>query len=176
MATKSVAKRSTKSEMKYRNSRSNDLNRLPFTNKSYWDVPATGGYQGGCEAGKYAAIAYLKYLRTQEDYGGGTLQHIVLAMLDQAARRDDDHSFKGQVVGFFSTLNEALHSYARSAAQLDDYSESDLAAAMTRAINFDEAAWMAALKTIGGINGRGDYFFMPFEAYQCTKPTGEARA
>lgn len=167
MATKSLAKRGTKPEMKYRKKASCEFRRLPFMGKSCWDVPATGGYQGGCEAGKYAAIAYLKYLRTREDCGGGTLQHIVFGMLEQASHPDNDHSFRGQIVGFFSTLDYALHWSARSDARLDEYNEGDLAAAMTRAINFDEKAWLAALEIIDKFNG-DDSPYIAFRAYRRT--------
>lgn len=173
MATKTIAKRGTKPEMKYRKNASCEFRRMPFMGKSAWDVPATGGYQGGCQLGQYAAIAYLKMLKTQESVRGGFLQHIVLDMLAAAPRPDADHSFRGQMVGFFSTLDESLHRSASADTRLDDYSESDLAAAMTRAINFDEDAWMAAMETIEKFNGTGASPYIGFHAYQRTETSAD---
>lgn len=115
MATKSVAKSGARTVMQYRKKASCEFMRLPFIGKSSWGVPATGGYEGGCELGKWAAIAYLKMLRAEESAGPGYLQCIVLDMLkgsNGAEAGDGDGSFGGQVVGFFSTLDEALHSAA----------------------------------------------------------------
>lgn len=179
MATKSVAKSVAKPVMQYRKKASCEFRRLPFIGKSAWDVPATGGYSGGCEFGVWAAMAYLKMLRAEESAGPGTLQCIVLDMLEGsngAGPRDGDGSFRGQVVGFFSTLDSALHSAAKANPQLDDYSERALAAAMTRAVNFDDSAWDAALQKLRDMGG-DSVPFLCFKAYRRTdepKPANDA--
>ena len=72
-----------------------------------WNLPARGGYGGGCKTGKAAAIAYLKYLTEARQSYGGPLQHIVIGMLAKN-RTGDSHSLHGQIVGFFSTINDVL--------------------------------------------------------------------
>lgn len=174
MATKSVAKSVAKPVMQYRKKASCEFRRLPFIGKSAWDVPATGGYSGGCEFGVWAAMAYLKMLRAEESAGPGTLQCIVLDMLEGsngAEAGDDDDSFRGQVVGFFSTLDSALHRAAKADPRLDDHSERDLAAAMTRAVNFDAEAWDSALQKLRDMGGES-VPFVCFKAYRRTaRPT-----
>ena len=170
MATKSVARSGAKPIMQYRKKASCEFRRLPFTGKSAWDVPATGGYGGGCEFGVWAAMAYLKMLRAEANAGPGFLQCIVLDMLEGsngAGVGDGDGSFRGQVVGFFSTLDRALHSAAKADPRLDDYSERDLAAAMTRAVNFDADAWDDALQKLRDMGGES-VPFLCFKAYRRT--------
>lgn len=172
MAKRSVAKSTTKTVLAYNNKAKCGLRRLPFVRKNgsgEWDVPATGGYGGGCEFGKWAAIAYLKELRSEPEGGGGTLQSIVLSMIEH---RVDNASFRGQMVGFFSTLSEILQGAAKTMDSLDGYSETDLAAAMTRAVNFDEEAWNAAQQKLCDIGGQENVPFVCFRAYRRTdKPT-----
>lgn len=161
-------KRATKPVMRYHKS-VHEFRRLPFSGKNKWDVPDSGGYTGGCEFGRWAAIAYLKMLRSQESVGCGFLQYIVLDMLKRqtsAEPGDGDGGFRGQVVGFFTALDAILHASARADARLDEYSERDLAAAMTRAVNFDEGAWMAALEKLDELRGAQDVPYVPFHAYR----------
>lgn len=178
MAKRSAAKSIIKTVLKYKDKAKYGYRRLPFVGKSAsWDVPATGGYQGGCEFGVWAAVAFLKMLRAQKDAGPGFLQSIVLAMLNgsnSAELGDGDGSFRGQVVGFFSTLDHALHTAAMIDPQLDEYSERDLAAAMTRAVNFDEEAWNAAMQTLWDQSDELSY--IPFHAYTRTKTSAAAKA
>lgn len=115
-------------------------------------------------------MAYLKMLRAEESAGPGYLQCIVLDMLkgsNGAETGDGDGSFRGQVVGFFSMLDEALHSAAKADPRLDDYSERDLAAAMTRAVNFDEGAWNDALQKLRDMGGES-VPYLCFQAYRRT--------
>jgi len=93
--------------------------RLPFVNNntskgrySFWAVPKKGGYFGGCNAGRAFGAIYLKYL---QDHGlglGGNLQAIVFDMFEFnsviSEDNKDKNALKGQVVGFFSYLEEYL--------------------------------------------------------------------
>lgn len=162
MATRSVNKSKAKTVLKYRKAGS-EFRRLPFVGKTSWDVPQTGGYTGGCEMGKWAAIAFLKMLRAS-DYAGGFLQLIARDMIGPRSREND--SLAGQVVGFFSTLDSYMQKVAKRDGNLDDYSECDLAAAMTRAVNLDYAAWNAACDTIW--KATGEFKYIPFDAYHRT--------
>ena len=175
MAKRSVAKPGTQTVLTYNNKAKCEFRRLPFVRKNgpgAWDVPAAGGYQGGCEFGRWAAVAYLKMLRAEESAGPGYLQCIVLDMLKGSNGAEAGDSFSGQMVGFFSELDHALHSAAKADPRLDDYSEPDLAAAMTRAVNFDEDAWNAAHQKLLDIGGQENVPFVCFRAYRSTdKPT-----
>lgn len=107
------------------------LHRLPFICKaspeiggiSFWSVPKTGGYGGGCETGRALAYTYLKYLREHgKDFNGGTLQGIALDMFKDGA---EDNTTRGQVVGFFATLDQWLTFAAQEGgAELDKFETS----------------------------------------------------
>lgn len=125
--------------------------RLPFVGGrraaggfSFWNVPATGGYGGGCKTGEALAGIYLKHLR---DHGGasfGVLQVIARDMFDC----DLPESRFGQVVGFFSTLDAWLAAAAKVLGGNLDTANND--AMLTKAndgLNFDEAAYLASLES-----------------------------
>lgn len=108
------------------------LHRLPFISKkspdiggmSFWSVPKTGGYGGGCNTGEALAYCYLKHLREHGNSTCGTLQLIALYMLEAGT---SDDSIKGQAVGFFSTLEDWLAVGAQNdGASLDKLEEAFL--------------------------------------------------
>lgn len=136
------------------------IHRLPFVGKtdplqnggrgiSFWAVPPTGGYGGGCETGKALAKIYLKHLREHRDaaYSGGYLQHIVLDMLENAHEKSPERdAFCGQVVGFFSVLDAWLEGAALYLqGDLDSMDPKALLDAANKGLNFDYEAYMASL-------------------------------
>jgi hypothetical protein len=114
----------------YHNHKKHPLHRLPFVGGrgsdggiSFWRVPAKGGYVGGNETGDAAALMFLKYLRANGATPTGALQHIVLDMLPCHT----DAALRGQVVGFFATLEPWLAEAARAfGAELDTLTEHTL--------------------------------------------------
>lgn len=64
----------------------------------------TALYGIGCKQGQSAAIEFLDMVHDHPEVGPGRLQYIVLGMLE--ADRGDH--LRGQVVGFFSTLEAHL--------------------------------------------------------------------
>jgi hypothetical protein len=95
------------------------IHRLPFVGGkdrdgciSFWNVPATGGYGGGCQTGEALAQAYLKLMADGGEYNGGMTQNIVFSMAEalRAAKTPEDRaSIRGQIVSFFATLDWYLH-------------------------------------------------------------------
>lgn len=92
------------------------FHRLPFIGLdargrvSFWDVPATGGYHGGCKTGAALATLYLRFLREREVAGalpGGNLSTLPLLVLGMAGLppASVDSAKKGQVVGFCTELD-----------------------------------------------------------------------
>ena len=130
--------------------------RLPFIadgarGRNFWALPAKGGYAGGCQAGTFAAVAFLKFLREKQkispgfDYG--TLQCVVLDMLlDRNGPKND--ATRGQVVGFFSELERALNLYINLMDGLDQVSFDSLAAQMNRGLARTKADDRADLRRI----------------------------
>ena len=60
----------------------------------------------GCRQGTSAALEYLEFLRAYPgSYSGGRMQRFVLSMIEC----ERDGLLRGQVVGFFSTIDYALH-------------------------------------------------------------------
>lgn len=80
-----------------------------------WTLPATGGYDGGCIAGKAAAELYMReYLRPIQQAGAHhlpTLQKVALGIAERmaaAATPAERESLRGQAVGFFAHLDSYL--------------------------------------------------------------------
>lgn len=106
------------------------LKKLPFydASDSWWSLPSTGDYVGGCRAGKVSAIAFIKFLRECRERGladHSHLQHIVLSM---TAAANFNEAQRGQIVGFLSELDNYLRQLARLAAGLDSVSFNELRA------------------------------------------------
>lgn len=112
-----------KAILKMHNRRKHPLCRLPFWGdrdgvrfKSFWAVPATGGYVGGCKTGEALAHVYMKHIK-ENPSPFGVLQSIVISMAGLDDRFEDEFAaLRGQMVGFFTTIeaylnaaNESLH-------------------------------------------------------------------
>jgi len=73
---------------------------------SFWTVPPKGDFAKGSMTGTKMAAAFLRYLATKD-----TLPPILpQIVLDMAQRTDISDALHGQIVGFFSTLEQAMHS------------------------------------------------------------------
>lgn len=133
----------------FHSNKKNVLHRLPFIGDggqgpglSFWDIPATGGYSGGCETGKALALIYMKHLREHGPAAGGILQVIAFSMFEDAAEND---SRRGQIVGFFTTLEKLWFSACRQNSALDDFKADDLLESANAGLQFDEEAFLESL-------------------------------
>lgn len=129
--SKQTKTRTKKAKFKYDNI--SHVTSLPFISskqgipgRNWFDIKPTGDYGKDCEAGKVAAIMLFKAMRDdKEEYTGGDLQQIVLAL----ASRDLQENGKGLIVGFFSYLDFCLRVTAtRHASKLDELNYDDLIA------------------------------------------------
>lgn len=142
---------------------------LPFVGKGQtkaapydWNLPATGGYCGGCIAGEAMAKCYLKFMREDtSDMAGWTLTQIVEAFMNRfeqeggqkmsdtypANKQSDSYAaFRGQTVGFFNSLGAYLVEAARQlGGKLDAVSEDEEIAKANCGLAFDEKAYIASL-------------------------------
>lgn len=147
----------TSAALKIKNRRKLPLHRLPFVdtvpNKigiSFWAVPQTGGYAGGCRTGKSVARIYLKHLKSYGDNTGDILQRVVLDMLGSDAKDETpgQDALRGQIVGFFTELEPWLIGATK---YLDDGLEAQEEKALLKAanegLNFDEQAYIDALQS-----------------------------
>lgn len=93
--------------------------RLPFVGRSspeqpfsFWHVPLTGGYGGGCETGNYLAAFLLIHLREQsrDEMVITTLGSIAGGWLKaaQTATPSEFDALSGQVIGFMTKLSPWL--------------------------------------------------------------------
>lgn len=139
--------------LRFHNRKKLPLHHLPFVDAvpgrvglSFWAVPKTGNYFGGCETGKNLAHIYLKHLRKNGPSGGGTLQCMVLDMFDCENTYDPAVSaLRGQVVGFFSELEPWIAAAARHAGgNLDQLDNTQLLEGANNGLNFDNDAYLAA--------------------------------
>ena len=130
---------------KYRKKR--PLHRLPFVGPvegrreySFWNVPQSGEYAGGCETGQALAQIYLKHLREHGTAPGGTLQNIVLDMFGtEEADCERLSSLRGQAVGFFYVLDYFLEAAAKYLGkQLDSVDNTELLKIANAGLNFSD--------------------------------------
>ena len=111
--------------------------------ESCWTLAVKGGYHGGCITGEHAAIAYLKCMRefrkvgylTDGD-GGLGLQSIVLDMVGIApGKTAAEDALRGQIVGFFSYIDEMLCASISSAHHLDKISMDEVLEGIRKGID-----------------------------------------
>jgi hypothetical protein len=105
--------------------------------ESWWSLPATGGYQGGCGAGAAAGKAFMKYLRSERG-AGFVLPWVVESMVIGKGKSDTLH---GQIVGFFGVLGSALANAAKLDSGLDTWSYYLLREKIEEGLKFDEEAF-----------------------------------
>lgn len=139
--------------LKFNNRKQLPIHRLPFVGPaadgvglSFWRVPQTGGYTGGCMTGKALGRIYLKHCREHGSKDGGILQLIASAMLtpDQPESPEQE-ALHGQIVGFFAELEPWIAVAARNAgASLDTLRHADLLSEANNGLNLDVAAYLAA--------------------------------
>lgn len=103
-----------------------------------WNIPARGGYGGGCFAGTAAAYAYLEFVRERHKaglpYAGGLLQVIVLEMIGDKL----SSAKKGQLVGFLSMLCEQFGSMANLYSPLDRLSYEVIEEKIQKALQYSD--------------------------------------
>lgn len=137
----------------FKNDEQLPIHRLPFVGPaadgiglSFWKVPKTGGYTGGCMTGKALGRIYLKNLREHGAIRGGALTHIVTGMLEQHSLEPSEwDSLCGQIVGFMEEMEPWLAIGARNAgASLDALRHADLLAEANNGLKLDEAAYLAS--------------------------------
>lgn len=112
--------------------------RLPFVGKDHssrdsnWDVPMTGTYLGGVEAGVSIAHIYLKYLRDERDnqfaLSGALLDSMLFGIAHkQPSTEAEQRALSGQRVGFLGELSRWLQQAAvRLGPDLDRLSEQQM--------------------------------------------------
>lgn len=146
--------KSPRHSIRFNNRCKHPIKRLPFFRKlttdparAYWDVPQFGGYFGGCTTGQNLALIYLKHLKEHGYSSFGCLQHIALSMFEhERTSTEEGESFRGQVVGFFSALDEWLNVAAiQNGEALDNLDSNKLLKTANQGINFDSKAYMAYL-------------------------------
>ena len=105
---------------------------LPFVGRvpdrpdlSFWNVPKTGSYTGGCKTGKALAHIYLKHLREHGKEDGGILQSMVLDMCGIDPMKYGHDTVAGQIVGFMAALEPWLVAAAIHAGHSLDHLNND---------------------------------------------------
>jgi hypothetical protein len=143
---------------------------LPFVNldlsnvrgePTFWDVPATGGYGGGCDTGRAMAQAYMKVQRHCCYTNMGDLVQGVISFMNRieqegglTAFHDSQDSnngmdaLRGQMVGFFAEIERLAETGARSVAgaKLDAITEAQLLEDANNGLQCDWVAYMDSLR------------------------------
>lgn len=98
--------------LKFHKNKELPLHRLPFVGGksktrlglSFWDVPATGGYSGGCDTGAALALLWLKHVERRP----ATDLKFTLSAIVQDMSGTQDKTRLGQMVGFFEIIEHAI--------------------------------------------------------------------
>lgn len=129
--------------LSFHHHRPHSLDQLPFVGGSaipadlrYWQVPASGGYGGGCETGEALALLYLQYLRhsSRDDIavlsliaGSMRMRWLEACGSDPAGVERACLSLRGQSAGFMRIVNLWLGIAARDLGDcLDQMDENNL--------------------------------------------------
>lgn len=132
------------------------VHRLPFVGPvpgkvgfSFWRVPKTGGYEGGCRTGEALAYIYLKHLREHGSGVGWHLRKITLDMCDcKGVSGEEADATHGQIVGFFGALDEWLEvAMKHLGSQLDSLDNAALLKQANAGLSFDIEAYKATLSS-----------------------------
>jgi len=118
--------------LKFNNRKQLPIHRLPFVGRvpgrpdlSFWNVPKTGSYAGGCKTGKALAHIYLKHLREHGKEDGGILQSMVMDMCGIDPMKYGHDTVAGQIVGFMAALEPWLVAAAIHAGHSLDHLNND---------------------------------------------------
>lgn len=141
------------SVLRFHRRRALPLHHLPFIDKvpgkrdfSFWAVPKTGGYSGGCKTGESLARLYLKHLKQHSTpFDDGRLPSIALDMFDiERGSHAEQRARLGQAVGFFRELECWLVAAVRSLdGGLDQYERKALLKAANAGLNSGDEVDMA---------------------------------
>jgi hypothetical protein len=133
--------------------------RLPFVGKDHskhfssWDVPLTGGFFGGIEAGRVAARLFIKYLRDERDNPsrlGAVHLRGVLSALDakQVTTEEEQHSLNGHRTGFMNEIFDWLDAAALTlGSSFDAISQRSLVQQANEHLTRTDAALMSAINS-----------------------------
>lgn len=148
------------SVLRFHRRRALPLHHLPFIDKvpgkrclSFWAVPKTGGYSGGCKTGESLARLYLKHLKQHSmAFDDGRLPSIALDMFDiERGRHAEQRAQLGQAVGFFRELECWLVAAVRYLdGGLDEYESKALLKAANAGLNDCDEVDMACPSDEGG--------------------------
>jgi hypothetical protein len=148
--------------IKFKKSKKPVLWDLPFADKktrSYWAVPATGGYIGGYKTGNAMALVFLRHLRNRDQ----TLPPIndLTLILKAIFKRIQDAggplpplqdpggayaSLRGQYVGFFNCVTQWLWVAAtKHGDSLDELADADLVVTANEGLKFDAVGYFDSL-------------------------------
>lgn len=146
--------------LKYKPRKALAAHRLPLVGKahvqpecgglSFWDVPLTGGYVGGCKAGEALATSTLVFLREESDdyLNRCILGQIAAAWMERAidASPEERTALRGQAVGFMATISEWVAAAVNDlGANLDRADKAAILARINAGLAFDEEAFLARL-------------------------------
>ena len=95
-------------KLTFHNKKKVPLHRLPFVGGksktrlgiNFWNVPASGGYAGGCDTGTALAWLWIKHL---EEFNSKSCPFTLSSIATDMSGIEDD-SIRGQMVGFFSII------------------------------------------------------------------------
>ena len=147
-----------KPRLRYKTRRKMPALRMPFVGNehgdqfSHWDVPLSGGYQGGNMAGGAMATALLMSFREHSDEMSACRLGLIAARWAELARTaspDELESLRGQIVGFSFQLSRwlvAAVSDGGFGAALDAIDRQALIKRANAGLAFDEKAWLASLR------------------------------
>lgn len=116
-AAKKAPPDTTMPKLEFANDQEVPIRRLPFVGSyadgraNFWAIPKSAtpshnAYCAGIQIGRAMAVIFADYARRNQTVRGVGLQHIVLDMFGMEPLDDDQR--RGEVIGFFSTIEAML--------------------------------------------------------------------
>lgn len=133
--------------------------RLPFVGRDHskyhssWDVPLTGGFFGGIDAGRVAARMFMKYLRDERQnpcrLGSSSLQSVFSSMDNKNPTTEEEmRSLQGQRTGFISEIAYWLESAAeRLGSSFDEIPMRSFVQMANESLECTDVAFHAAINS-----------------------------
>ncbi len=159
--TKSTPVRKSPNTLSFHPKKTIEVHRLPFVGNehtadrlfSFWDIPAKGGYIGGCMTGEAIAGIFLKHIRqTDSEFRTSFLGWMVFAWLERIAPGTVNRgnmefdSLRGQMDGFMSVISKLLDvAVHHPGSDLDEVDHDELLRQTNAGFSFDMNALLQSL-------------------------------
>ena len=108
----------------------------------FMNLPSVKNYVDGCESGKAAGQAYLKYIKTDE-LPGSLLQHVIIKAMESYASlsNEEQQGLHGHIVGMCNYISDLVQHRSFADDLIAQMTAEELAEDITKAENNFHMNW-----------------------------------